>query len=93
MSPRRRFAWVDIAFAVVMAVFWATLGTVLVDSARRHDFLNLYVGATLAGSGRFAELYDQQTQLELERRLVPSTTELIPFVRPHFYAIVLAPLS
>ncbi len=61
MSPRRRFAWVDIAFAVVMAAFWATLGTVLGDSARRHDFLNFYVGATLAGSGRFAELYDQQT--------------------------------
>ena len=93
MSPRRRFAWVDIAFAVVMAVFWATLGTVLVDSARRHDFLNFYVGATLAGSGRFAELYDQQTQLELQRELVPSTQELIPFVRPHFYAMALAPLS
>ena len=76
-----------------MAIFWAVLGAGVVASARSHDFLNLYVGATLAGSGRFAELYDQQTQLELERKLVPSTPELIPFVRPHFYAMVLAPLS
>ena len=76
-----------------MTVFWAVMGAGVVDSARNHDFLNLYVGATLAGSGQFAQLYDQQTQLALERELAPSTPELIPFVRPHFYALALAPLS
>jgi hypothetical protein len=69
------------------------LGWGVVPVARDHDFLNLYVGGTLASDGRFAELYDQETQLQLERELVPTTPELIPFVRPHFYALVLSPLS
>ena len=65
----------------------------LVPAARDHDFLTTYVGGALAADGRFAELYDQATQLQLERELVPSTPELIPFVRPHFYALVVSPLS
>lgn len=90
---RQTPVWGAIAFAAVMAVFWTVMGAGVVGGARNHDFLNLYVGATLAGSGQFAQLYDQQTQLDLERELVPSTPELIPFVRPHFYALALAPLS
>ena len=61
--------------------------------ARQHDFLNIYTGSSLAREGRFAELYDQQVQLSRERELLPETAELIPFVRPAFYAALLAPLS
>ena len=32
-------------------------------------------------------------QLERERRYVPGTAELVPFVRPAFYALLLAPLA
>src|SRR5205823_721025 len=58
-----------------------------------HDFLNLYTGASLALEGRFAQLYDPAIQLERERRFVPELDALVPFVRPHFYAAVLAPLA
>ena len=92
-NRRHGFGWEAVLWAMVMAVFWLVLGIGRIGAVRSHDFLNFYVGATLAGSGRFGELYDQQAQLQLEKELVPSTPELIPFVRPHFYAIVLAPLS
>ena len=61
--------------------------------ARQHDFLNIYTGSSLAREGRFAELHDQQVQLSREQELLPETSELIPFVRPAFYAALLAPLS
>ena len=64
-----------------------------VYQARQHDFLNIYTGSSLAREGRFAELYDQRVQLSKERELLPETAELIPFVRPAFYAALLAPLS
>ncbi|MDA1314988.1 MAG: glycosyltransferase family 87 protein [Acidobacteria bacterium] len=82
-----------IGIAVVLSTFWIILGSGVVPGARQHDFLNLYVGGTLAAEGRFSDLYDQEAQLRLERELAPSTPELIPFVRPHFYALVLSPLS
>ena len=82
-----------IGIAAVLAVFWMVVGSNVVAAARSHDFLNLYVGGTLAASGRFAELYDQDAQLQLEQHLVPTTAELVPFVRPHFYALLLSPLA
>ena len=79
--------------AIVLSVFWMVLGSLIVESARVHDFLNLYTGASLARDGEFARLHDQKVQLGRERELVPETEELFPFVRPHFYALLLAPLS
>jgi hypothetical protein len=82
-----------IGIALVFASFWVALGSLVLEGARNHDFLNLYTGAKLAAEGRFSELHDPQTQLALEREIVPATPELVPFVRPHFYAALLAPLS
>ena len=82
-----------IGIAIVLAVFWTVIGGNVVPAARGHDFLNLYVGGTLAASGQFAEIYDQDVQLQLEQQLVPTTEELVPFVRPHFYALLLSPLA
>ena len=38
-------------------------------------------------------MYDINTQLAVEREIAGSVTELVPFVRPHFYALLIAPLS
>ena len=72
---------------------WMFLGLLVTPSSRVHDFLNIYTGAKLAREGKFAQLHDPAVQLAEERALVPSTDRLVPFVRPHFYAAILAPLS
>lgn len=82
-----------LGIALVFAVFWAGLGSLVVEGAKHHDFLNLYTGATLAAEGRFAELHDPDVQFALERELVSGVEELVPFVRPQFYALLLSPLS
>jgi len=43
--------------------------------------------------GRFAGLHDPELQLERERRLVPGLPTVVPFVRPLFYAVALAPIA
>ncbi len=82
-----------LALVVVAAAMWTALGSLVVESARRHDFLNLYTGGKLALEGRFADMHVPEVQLEYERRLVPDVTPVVPFVRPHFYSLFLAPLA
>jgi len=65
----------------------------LLPSARSHDFLNLYTGASLALDGRFEELHNPAVQLEQERQFYPQRDPVVPFVRPPFYALILAPLA
>ena len=79
--------------AIVFSVFWIGIGSLIVEGARVRDFLSLYTGSSLARDGDFSQLFDQETQLRRERELVPATKELYPFIRPHFYAAILAPLS
>lgn len=69
------------------------LGALVAPGARNHDFLNLYAGASLATEGNFHALYHYDEQLARERALVPELPSLVPFVRPHFYALLLAPLA
>jgi hypothetical protein len=38
-------------------------------------------------------MHDVDVQLQRERQFVPSTDALVPFVRPSFYALLLAPLA
>ena len=76
--------------ALAFSVIWIGLGSTLVESARERDFLNLYVGASLASEGRFSELHDQAAQFSVQRSLDPEAVELWPFVRPHFYAVSLS---
>src|SRR5579871_6726798 len=84
------FVWV---VALGMCAMWVAFGSRLLAPARAHDFLNIYTGASLALDGRFADLHDVDIQLERERRLVPQVQSLVPFVRPAFYAVILAPLA
>lgn len=76
-----------------MSVLWVMLGSRTIDAARSHDFLNIYSGASLALEGRFADLHDPEVQLEREHRIFPTLPTLVPFVRPSFYAAILAPLA
>lgn len=77
----------------VFVTFWIAIGTPVAEHTRRHDFLNLYTGASLALEGQFSRLHDTGVQLAREREFVPETKVLIPFVRPHFYALMIAPLA
>ena len=72
---------------------WTLFGSFVVPAARLHDFLNLYAGASLARDGDFARMHAPEVQLEREREYAPQLPELVPFVRPSFYALFLAPLA
>lgn len=76
-----------------MCAFWVAMGSQTLPAARSHDFLNIYSGASLALEGRFADLHDVDVQLEREHRIFPTLASLVPFVRPAFYAVALAPLA
>jgi len=84
--------WVVLA-VVGLSTMWMLFGAMLLPSARVHDFLNIYTGASLARQGHFAQLHDPEVQLAFERTLQPQNPWLVPFVRPGFYAALLAPLS
>ena len=81
------------AAVLAFCLTWVALGSIIVPGARKHDFLNLYTGASLALEGDFAHLHSPQVQLDRERQFVPSLPTLVPFVRPPFYALLLAPLA
>src|ERR1035437_4282479 len=83
------FVWVVVlAFSLV----WISMGSLITPGAKKHDFLNLYTGASLALDGKFASIHDAGFQVR-EKQFVPSTDALVPFVRPLFYALLLAPLA
>ena len=65
----------------------------MVSESRAGDFLSFYAGASLALEGNFAELHNVEVQWERERRILPGLPALIPYVRPAFYALLLAPLA
>jgi hypothetical protein len=92
-SHPRQQALISVLLVAVFCLFWAIQGLPALENAIRHDFLNLYTGSSLAKEARFSEIHDRQAQLSRERELMPGTVDLVPFVRPHFYAGLLIPLS
>lgn len=92
-KPVRRPPIETLVLVVVLASAWIFLGLMVRSAALHHDFLNLYTGASLARDGQFAQLHSETVQLARERAIMPETTVLVPFVRPGFYAAVLAPLA
>jgi Glycosyltransferase family 87 len=84
------FVWVLVP---ALCLLWISLGSLIAPGAKTQDFLNIYTGASLALDGKFATMHDVDVQLERERKFVPSTDVLRPFVRPSFYALLLAPLA
>ena len=90
---RRRVPLYAVLAVMAFCAFWTLLGSMLVQGARLHDFLNLYAGASLARDGAFAQMHAPEVQLQREREYAPQLPELVPFVRPPFYALLLAPLA
>jgi len=78
---------------IAFSAFWILLGSILIPGARYHDFLNLYAGASLARDGVFESMHSPEVQLQREREYAPQVPEIVPFVRPPFYALLLAPLA
>ena len=78
---------------LVLCVFYVGLGSLMVEGSREHDFASFYVGSSLALEGRFADLYDRGVQFSRQKEIAPNKGQLVPYVRPPFYLVVLAPLS
>ena len=78
---------------IAFSAFWVLLGSILIPGARYHDFLNLYTGASLARDGVFESMHSPEVQLQREREYAPKLPEVIPFVRPPFYALLLTPMA
>ncbi|MDP8979748.1 MAG: DUF2029 domain-containing protein [Acidobacteriota bacterium] len=93
MVKRRRLPLQTVVTVLVCCALWIALGSQIVGGARKHDFLHLYAGASFALEGRFADLQKPDILFAREREFVPSLDAWLPFVRPHFYALVLAPLA
>lgn len=87
---RRPFDWTPWVVAVLAVAFFATVCSPILPYARRHDFLSFYAGAGLIANGR---LYDLAEQSARERTLVPGLIYIAPYIRPPFYAAVLAPMA
>ena len=92
-AVKRRLPIETLLLAAVLIAAWVLLGLLVRTAALHHDFLNIYTGASLARDGRFPQLHSEAAQLARERELVPETPILVPFVRPAFYAALLAPLA
>ena len=82
-----------LVFVVVLSIFWVVQGTVTYQRARHHDFLSFYTGATLVRQAQAEELYDLDAQRLIQESLAPANEDVIPFIRPSYYALILAPLS
>jgi len=78
---------------LIAILFWTAIGSNVIGVAFERDFLNLYTGGLLARTGHFADMYDWQVQVATEDSLVPGLGIHMPFVRPPFYAMMLAPIS
>ena len=86
-------AWGSLIVAIGMSMLWVAVGSMVIESSRDHDFLNLFTGASLAREGRFADMHDPDVQFAKQKALLPWLPEVVPFVRPSYYALVLSPIS
>lgn len=92
LEPRQR-RLANLMAAAVILVFNLTAGGGILRHAINQDFLNFYTGGLLALEGQYQRLHDPSLQLQRQRDLAGSHRTLVPFVRPHFYALALSPLA
>ncbi len=72
---------------------WTWVFTLWVFLGGRADFRQLYAAAYMVRTGHAGELYDYEAQKFFQDRLVSQAQLALPFVRPAYEAVVLAPLS
>jgi len=72
---------------------WTWVFTVSVFLGGRADFRQLYAAAYMVRTGHANELYDYDAQKYFQDKLVSPAQVALPFVRPAYQAVVLAPLS
>ena len=92
-TTRRSVPLYALLAVIAFCTLWILVGSIVAPGARMHDFLNLYAGASLARDGAFATMDAPEVQLQREREYAPQLPELVPFVRPPFYALFLTPLA
>ena len=88
----KRLPFVTLAIVLVASAFWVAVGSLVVPHALHTDFLSFYTGGLLARQGALHRLYDPGVQAAIERSVFPKAV-LMPFIRPPFYALLLAPLT
>ena len=93
MTKKKTVSIANWALIILATSMWTFMGSMITPTSKHHDFLNIYTGAKLALDGRFSELHAIDVQLAQERVYVPQLPDLVPFVRPPVYALVLAPLA
>jgi len=72
---------------------WTWVFTVSVFLGGRADFRQLYAAAYMIRTGHANELYDYDAQKYFQDRFVSPAQVALPFVRPAYQAVLLAPLS
>ncbi len=82
-----------IGIVLIAVLLWVGIGSNVIGMAYERDFLNLYTGGLLVRTGHLSDLYNFEVQAATQDRLVPGLKLHFPFVRPPFYALLLAPLS
>lgn len=93
LSANRRSVPLYAVLAVIaFCALWTLLGSMVVPEARLHDFLSFYTGASLARDGVFHRMYLPDVQLQHQREYA-QLPDLVPYIRPPFYALLLAPLA
>jgi hypothetical protein len=81
------------AIVIGLCALWVALGSRIWPTSLKHDFLNFYTGGALALEGRLHVLHDPAVQLDYQRRLVPELPQLVPFLRPVFFAVAMVPFA
>lgn len=90
-AVQRDVANLAASIVIIASIFLA--GMPVLEMAKTQDFLNFYTGAVLARQGRFADMHDPSLQRQTQWRIAGPGRQLVPFVRPQFYAVVLSPLA
>ncbi len=87
-----RFAIAGLAVSCAV-LFYCAVGSNIIPTAERHDYLCVYAGAALAHAGDFAHIHDPERIFAFERTIFPDLPRVVPFERPAIYAAVLAPMA
>jgi alpha-1,2-mannosyltransferase len=76
-----------------MSCAWGSFAWGLFRSTYRVDFLSYYIGGLLIREGRADRLYDTTLMWKREREMLPDLPSVRTYIRPPFYAVLLAPLT